>query len=687
MAKILQAAVLGGLCLACGSAYALDYQWGDFGFTWKNRVSAGAAFRMQKPSGNLIGKLNIPGQQNLCAPDDCISFTGDPAPNQRLVDAAGSFFGGNSDNGEMNYQRYDVVAAASLLDTDFKVTYHDFMVRVRGFGFFDPVNNHFKEHHNNTLYQPAETRRSNDANRRIGKNFELMDAYGQYSFDAFDHHAVLSVGQQGIRWGESTLVAVNSIAEINPPSQANLYMPGIQFNELFLPVPSALLSVDVASGLTVDLMYQFGWRPVQFAAAGSFLSSSDIIGGGNYVTIGLGQFPEDPDGKLKPAGVLGLISSTSFTAHMLPDDYGDPKNGGQYGAKVTYSADWLNGGTELGFYYLNYHSRLPYLSVFAANKSCARDSANAAQAAIDCKGFNGTLNVAGLGLEPAPIDTIKPFFDYPEDIHMFGISFNTNVGTWSLAGEVSYRPNLPLQIQYSDVIFASIQPALPRKEQDLPLGVVNISLPSSREAAPDYLSVYRNTEIQPNQLIRGYQRFKVGQYDFTGIKAFSSNPFGADQIIWIAEVGATQVFNLPSLDRLQIEGNSPLDTHHSPGADGTGQPNGQPDTHTFNPTQQNDGFATRFAWGLRSIVQMEYDNVMFGWNLKPQFIFSHDMTGIAPFPNQNFVQGTSQVIAGTDINVTQNLSGHVQYQWYFGGGRNNALIDRDNAAISVSYSF
>ncbi|MGH8540900.1 MAG: DUF1302 domain-containing protein [Stenotrophobium sp.] len=693
------------LLLPCVSALAMDYQWNDdVGITFKNRISMGAAWRMQNPSTNLLGKENVPGQENLCSADNCITLTGDPGPNLRLVKAPGSFFGGNGDNGDMNFKRYSIVAATTMWDSDLKFHYHDFLFRVRGIGFYDPANVRREDHHNNTLYQPAQTPQQGGVKGEYARNVRLMEAYGQYSFNVADHHGTFSVGQQSVRWGESTLVAVNSISEINPPNQVFLNMPGAQFNQIFQPVPLALLSFDVREGLTADLLYQFGWKPVQPNAEGSFLSTNDIAGGGQYATLALGQFPEDPNSQQKPAGILGLISSTSINTRILPQNFGYPKNGGQYGAKLGYSADWLNGGTELGFYFLNYHSRLPYAGAFAANDSCARNSPNAVQGTIDCRGFNGSLNVTGAGLEPAPFDTVKLFLDYPENIHMFGISFNTNIGPWAVSGEYSYRPNVPVQVQLNDVIFAAARPALPLASLSLPLGVTTIQLPSESEFLPSFLAKYRGIacgtaeacDVQHNQLIRGYERLHVGQFDLTGIKIFSDtqNPFGAQQIIWIAEVGFTQVYNLPSLDTLQFEGGTFQDTHRSRGGDGTGpaaplNPDGtvQPDTSHFTPTYQSDGFATRFSWGVRSIIQMEYDNVMFGWSLKPQFLLLHDFHGIAPSPMQNFIQDTSQVVAGTDINFSQSLTGHVQYQWFFGGGRNNNLIDRANTSVNIAYSF
>lgn len=708
--------IIAGLLLFCARAHAWDDQWNGVSFSINSRASAGAAMRMQDRNYDLIGKLNVPGQQNLCVPDDCISFDHDPAPNQRLVDAKGAYFGINGDNGDLNYDNHSIVAATLMLDSDLKVSYEDFLVRVRAIGYFDPANFRREERHTNTLYQPSRSERNNEEMGVFARNVRLMEAYGQYNFSLAGHNGVLSIGQQNIRWGESTLVAVNSLNEIGPPNSAFLHMPGAQINQLFQPVPLGLLSFDVVEGLSMDLLYQFGWKPVQPDASGSFFSSSDIAGGGDYAMISLGAFPEDPHQRATPAkpslasptSILGLISSTSFSTRMLPEHFGDPRSGGQYGIKLGYNADWLNGGTELGFYYLNYHSRLPYASLFAADDSCARHSANAAEALVDCHGFNGSataplqqnFGLVGLApLEPAPIDTVKVFLDYPENIHMLGVSFNTNIGSWAVSGEYAYRPNLPLQVQISDVVFAGLQPALPAQDQDLTtlastLGIPSlpippvITLPGAGSAFPGFLTQYRGiSEVKANQLIRGYQRFKVGQIDITGIKAFSSNPFGADQILLIVEAGATQIYNLPPLDQLQIEAGVAYDTHHGPGADGTGTPDGKPDTRHINPTQQNSGFATRFSWGLRSITLMEYNDVVFGWTFKPQIILLHDMNGIAPSPNQNFIAGRSQAIVGTDINFTQNLTGHFQYEWYWGAGRNNSLSDRDNVAISMAYSF
>ena len=396
-----------------------------------------------------------------------------------------------------------------------------------------------------------------------------------------------------------------------------------------------------------------------------------------------------------PADPLGQISSTTITTYLLPSN--EPKDGGEYGLRLSYFAEWLNHGTELGFYFLNYHSRLPYATIYATNNSCARDSTDAADAAADCQGFNGPANASATqdpndtAHEPLPIETLKAFLDYPTDIQMYGLSFNTNIGSWSLAGEYSYRPNVPMQIHLTDLIFMGLNPAFPKQDIVIP-GAGTI--PSAQNGAPSYLLSYRGRSftgttnvVMPNELIEGYERMKVGQLDFTAIKALSSNnPFAAEQILFILEAGMTHVLNMPSREVLQFEGGGPNRTHYSPGADGTGS-GGVADTRRFNPTQQTEGFADDLAWGLRSITRLEYNEVIFDWNFLPTLVMAWDVQGIAPYPFQNFVEGRKEFSAGTEVSFSQALSGRVFYQWFTGGGRENTRKDRDNAFISFSYAF
>ena len=270
---------------------------------------------------------------------------------------------------------------------------------------------------------------------------------------------------------------------------------------------------------------------------------------------------------------------------------------------------------------------------------------------------------------------------------MFGVSFNTTVGLWSLAGEYSYRPNLPAQVHLQDLVFAGVNPVFPRQEIVIP-GVATI--PTAQSAVPNFIeSRYRrNSNIQPNQLIRGWEALQVGQLSLTGIRIFSSsNPIGADQIILITEAGFTHVMDMPGLHEMQFDGGGANATHAGPGADGSGS-GGVPDTRRIAPTQQTRGFADDFAWGYRVLARLEYNDFIPGvptW--RPILAFFHDVDGVSIAPMQNFIEGRRQFVVGSQFEFSQSLSTTVLYQGFFGGGDLNKLDDRDHLSLSLVYTF
>jgi hypothetical protein len=703
--------------LACGPLQAEMFEGYGLEGTFTNRLAQGASWRTDRPDDRLIGKLNVAGQQDLC-PDGCLSLTGDPAPNQRLVDARGSYLGHNRDNGNLNYDRGDLVAATTSLSTDLSASWRDVKVKLAVTTFIDPRNYAFNDRHSNTHFQPGITDRSAEVSRELGLDWVLRDALVATSVQIGGRDIGISAGYQHIRWGESNYLALNSLNELSPPDARLLHLPGTPINEVFQPIPAVLLNAPLGDGLSIDLVYQLGWRPVVIDPDGSYFGSVDIARG-RYAVIGLGQFAEDPDHRQRLPSPGNAISDTSLTSDVLPRAFGEPGNNGQFGVKLSGYLENLNGGTELNLYALNYHSRLPYISVITTEESCMRRSASVVMAFFDCNGFRLSPN----GGEPLPIDSLKTFLDYPSNIQLLGLSFNTNIGKWSLAGEYSLRPNMPLQVAVNDVVFAGLQPAFP--EQDIVIGVealgqilaggvgspglisgldprrlaqllvglaadptATTTIPGSRNALPDFLQAYRGFTTQPGQIIHGYQRFAVDQLDVTAIRALgeSDNPFGADQVILLVEAGFTHIWNLPGRDRLQIEGGDFNDSHASPGADGTGS-GGTPDTRRFNPTQQTSGFATSFSGGYRLLARLEYANALFGMTLKPMLFFGHDVVGISPVPIQNFIAGTVHWTVGTEVESGSAWSGQILWQGWTGGGSVNGLRDRDLVVLGIAYAF
>jgi hypothetical protein len=307
-----------------------------------------------------------------------------------------------------------------------------------------------------------------------------------------------------------------------------------------------------------------------------------------------------------------------------------------------------------------------------------------------------------------PADSIQARLEYPEDIKLYGVSFNTSFGELSMQGEIAYRPESPLQIDDTDLAFAALQNIFPRgnglgdntDRYDFGAPVVGTvaQLPGARYGVPDFVSAYRGRDplsYLPGERIQGWEEFETAQYNIGGTYIIGpGNWVKANQILTFFEVGATQVFDMPDLDELQIEGPGTY-THASAGTDGTGA-NGNRQSNSgvigpsgirFNPTQQRDGFATDFAWGYRVIGIFRYDNIFPGISFENTVIWAHDLAGTSPGPGENFIEGRKNVIANAEMRFAPGWSTSLAYIAFFGAGKYNLLRDRDFVQAGVRYRF
>ena len=114
------------------------------------------------------------------------------------------------------------------------------------------------------------------------------------------------------------------------------------------------------------------------------------------------------------------------------------------------------------------------------------------------------------------------FVEYPEDIRLYGLSFSTTLPTgtaWS--GEISYRPNAPVQLNSTDILFAGVRP--------LGGALTNASLLTG----------------VPGQDLHGYRRKEVTQFQTT-LTHFFDQVMGASRLTLVGEVGVTHVGGLES---------------------------------------------------------------------------------------------------------------------------------------------
>jgi len=694
-------------------AAALEFELLDGALTGALRaqVAAGAMVRTQGRKDGLVGKLNLPGQEQFCEDKDPDGPTGpEAAPGINCLTVAGNaaflalpgYPSVNFDNGNLNYDRGDVTSAALKIAPRLQMSWQNFGLDLTGLYFYDAINTGFTEYHpnnreDNNGFQPRNTQRAADAEDDVGTTFELLDAYVSGAFPVpGDREVTVKLGNQVLSLGTTTLLVFNGLNVVNPPDANIRFLPGSDVREVFQRIPLLSLGSSVTESLSVETFYAFGWKPIEVPSIGSFFSINDVTGtGGGYVVALAGKYREDPDnlvsggadGPDRTQGNAGLLSDAGRTLYLnAPREPGD---GGEYGLNLTYFAEWLN-STTFALTYLNLHSRFPIVNFVASQPGCAHDSITAADAVLACEAFRTDAN-GHAGGEVAPIDTVRLFLSYPENIHAYGFSFSTNLGEVAWTGELVFRPNQPLQVDVTDVGFAALQTIFPAETiavQPVP-GGPQINIPGRRVAAPDFVeTLYRgNTNMQPGQDIQGYERFETLAYNTSVLflSGASENPFGADQMTNLIEVGAFQILGLPSLDQLQLGAPGVL-FHHSPGVDGTG-PTTTTNQDRLNPSYQAGGYATEWSWGYRSLNQLTYEEVFSGVKLQPQAVWFHDVDGKSPLPSGEFVKGRKQATLGLLATYQNAWSGALRYNWFFGGGVANGFGDRDNLALTLSYDF
>jgi len=480
-----------------------------------------------------------------------------------------------------------------------------------------------------------------------------LDAFGYYSYTLSSNPGTIRLGKQVLSWGESTFIQ-NGINASNPIDAASFRRPGSEIKEALIPVEMLNIAQSITPDLSTEIFYQFKWRETVVDNCGTFFAG-DIVAKGcdnNMVVLGTENTLKNQGittAKLKELGVNWGNPDEGVIVKRNKNQ--NPKDDGQWGVNVRYMSNQLD--TEFGLFFMNYHSKMPF---FSAQALSAQDVV---------KWWNDPLIKT---LPPQVAGQIMPiylagksayFMEYPQNIRLYGASFSTSLpsGT-AVQGEISYRPNLPIQINSTDILYSLV---------------------------PGASRITSN----PGDLITGYKRKEVTQIQTTFTHIFD-NTFIAGTVFVIGEIGYVHVGNLAK-DNLRYG----RDPDFGPGA----LPNGMCETlnvsalgdnkTNINRYCNNQGFTTRDSYGYRVATELHYDNVFNLISLKPKFSFSHDVKGYSPEPAASFIEGRKAFDLGLTAeyrrqNNTYNAS--INYTNFF-GGTYNTLIDRDFASLSFGVHF
>ncbi|MDI3259009.1 MAG: DUF1302 family protein [Sinobacteraceae bacterium] len=564
----------------------------------------------------------------------------------------------------------------------------------------------------------------------------------------------MRIGRQQVIWGEAVLEFFDSINVLNPPNLNNFFrIGGNGLDDFYQPLNAISFGAEITQGVNVSGWYALEFEPIELPASGSFYSPVNLgtkNEGPDYLTIGFGNTAPDPDGVGRLLdNPLSLLTNTTSRAQRLPDD-SPPGTSGNYGIKLNYFADWLNNGTNLGFYFANYTSRIPIVSFWSQSEACSKHTTSTVEFLLACPNvpvlhsLTHPNDPAGATDSILALDELKFRFEYPRGVQMYGFSFNTSFGDVSMQGEVAYRPNDPLQVDIVDLAFAGLGPSLSNCDHppgctgslggigtkpDGSVGLYSSSnyttqggrpgafndtydlivgdMPGAGRAFPNFIIPYRGGvlgENPPNSYIRGWERFKTLSLDFgatyvEGNTDFTPRLLGADQVIWLPEIGFRAILDLPPLDQLAL---AVPGTYTSPtaGADGSGADGSRqacstniacqygPDGLRFNPHQAPlNLYPTRWSGGMGAVIQIRWEDVLPDISVDPLIIIKHDLFGHSPGYLSNYVQGRTLWDTNVEIRYRNHLSVNLGYQLWAGGGDANLFNDRDTAKFFVKYSF
>lgn len=559
-------------------------------------VNAGE-FNIGSATATLDSNLSFGVSMSVKSPDRSYIFDGTTRGASARI----------SDDGRLNYKSGDIFTKVFKGVHDLDIRYKDSGFFFRGKYWYD-----FEvKDGNQRFYDVSDSGRDT---LQKGSGVYLLDAFYHQRYRLNELQGQFRIGRQVISWGESLLIG-NSINSINPIDVSAFRRPGAEIKEGLIPVEMIYLNQALSDSLSLEAFYQLKWSPTIVDNCGTFFSTSDLVADGcnDRLVIAGPDLPPGVSDNTGPGTGNNLFAPRSSN--------NDARDSGQFGFALRWVSEDL-GYSEFGFYALNLHSRAPYLS-------------------------------AKFPTNPNPTSA-RYFVDYPEDIRIYGLSVATTLGSTSVAGEISYRPNMPLQINGTDLLNAAF---------GSPISPVILSGHAQQGSI--------------GTVISGYDRREVVQAQASFIH-FIDRVLGASRLSLLGEVGVNRISGIAnSPEKLRFGRDSLF------GSGKLAQAGACEVANALNPENCNSsGYFTTSSWGYRARASLDYSNVFAGINLSPNLAWSHDVRGYGP----NFNEGQKALSLGINAEYGGKYSSSLSYTTFFGGDY-SVIKDRDFVSLNIGVSF
>lgn len=594
-------------------ASAVNFKLGDIDGRFDSSLSIGESWGLQSADPKLIGRGN-----------------------------SGKGFGSAADDGRLNYSAGDAFSKVFKGIHTLELKDGNTGIVIKGKYWYDyaladedQAFKHIDDHG-----------RTRDAR---SSGIEFLDTYVYHNYTLDDQKGTVRFGKQILNWGAKSV--------INPVDVSALYRPGADPREVLIPVNMFYVSQNVTNNLSVDSFYQLDWEKTQLSNCGTYFSAVDFMAAGcNGLPVGPSlNNSQVAKAALDPFGID--LSNEGVFLKRTTDD--DPRNSGQWGLSLHWVVPDL--ATDFRTYYMNYHSRQPYINTIGGPHVTDQGFLPQLCANIGIPNTGACTSALGpsLGaLETAyRIGTSEYQATYPEDIHLYGLTFTTNLPSNTVvSGDIAYRPNMPLQINGLDEAYAV--------------------LGSSIYSPPVSNGLYQPAN---NALYQGYQRKPVTQVQLNAQHSFMKF-MGADKFTVSGELGAVYVGDLDGAGGIRF-GRSAVY------GQGELYPSNQPCQTTNGTTAYNcneKGFTTAFSWGYKLRAAWQYANVLPALTLRPSVSWAQDVSGYAPEPG--YSEGAQSVTVALDGDYQHTYTSSLSATSFFGGSY-NPYKDRDYLSLSFGVNF
>lgn len=587
-----------GIACVSGVAQAGPFEL-DNGFSgrWALDMSLASSWRTRDADSALIGKQN-----------------------------GGSMSSQSTDDGNLNYRnKGDNFSTIAKAIGEFRIEKDGFGVFLRGKGWYDYTQKDRDVSHGSVANDYAADRPLNDSHftDRLSRfsGAEMLDWYGFGSFaPSDDTYLGFKLGSHAVNWGESLFIT-GGINQYNPLDVAAARRPGAQVKEIILPTPQISVSLGVGEGLNFEAFYKLKTQRSVLEGCGTYWSASDGLNCRDAEFGFVNLTPATPDRQALAANLGKMTGKNEY-----------PRDSGSYGISVKK----LVGDVDIGAYFVNYTTTAPRISLLNEPSTAG-----------------GPLS--------GPVLGIQGFWDWSaNNIKVYGLSAATEIGGWSVFGEVSHTQDFPVQINGADLVGGyGIQKG----------GIL------AQTKGP-----FAN--IPAGEVIRGYDLKEKTQVQLSTIKSFA-NVAGADNLSLLGEVAYQHWSGIgdPLTSTRYGRGfEYGVARWSANGATGNCVSNG---SSSQNAGCDANGFATSNAWGYRTLASLQYNNVM-GVNLTPRVFFAHDVRGYSA--DNIFLEGRKTLGLGVRAEYLKKYYADFSYTTYDHDTKYDSFRDRDFVSVVIGMS-